>query len=247
MCTTLILVINLLIGCHVLPPKPEPSLGDVVISLNYEGGRTRKPEFAGPLLSIYGSGLIRIREPFGVLTSKVSAKELENLTHFIVNDKKFFKIDADRIAKAIRAESIRTGKFAVIKDAPTTVISATTKTESENIRFYALHHYAQRYPDHAELARLSDVANRLEDIVTEVRLGGKSGLEELLVAANNTLKNQAANIAPLSRDDLDTVQRVSHDDVNVSFYRARKQGNVRVRVEKRGSKFRVDVSVETGL
>ena len=181
----------------------------------------------GPILSIQADGtataIARADGPPREIHGVLSPDEIQQLLHFVIDEKDFFAISAPEIQTAIANEQKRTGRSIDISDAGNTIIHVQITDRNNEVRFYALDFYAKRYPTIKPLQQLRAVELKLEHLYLELSAGGKAEVARSLDRANSYMKQQDSAFSPLSEDDLFTVQTVNGSK-STQFYRDQKNG-----------------------
>lgn len=193
-----------------LPQDPKAT----VISLDYRGGFTPPRKSDRPTLSILSDGTVLVPDNYGQsrdLSDKLTAEELQELLHEIVEKQLFFAYDPDEvreeIAEASRPRPALGGGVVVkvaprIADAPTTVIRVCVDGREHEASHYALDFAASQYPDIQPLARLRAVQQQLQRLITRVHAGGPEKTAEVLALVNRRLKQEHPRVAPLTEAEL---------------------------------------------
>ena len=144
-----------------------------VITLQYRDGFPAQPipgqeQAKGPYLTIRADG----RGTAGNINFSLSADELQELLHFVIDDQHFFDFDP-KIAKAdILDEQIRTGRGVSVADAGTTVVRVTTLGKDVESSFNAVTFWTQKYPNARGLKQFAEIEKRLRLLGEKVKATG---------------------------------------------------------------------------
>ncbi|QDT37929.1 hypothetical protein [Stratiformator vulcanicus] len=125
-----------------LPDDPKAT----VIVLDFTGGYGLPPK--GPPIQdlvIHADGSVEFDDRTGgpALKAEIEKKELQELLTFIVNEKKFFDIDAAEL-EAEKKKSGGLGLF--VSDAATVTVEVTTADDKNAVKLYAPSMLARQYP-----------------------------------------------------------------------------------------------------
>jgi len=181
----------------------DPSIA--VITLDWSGGDIlglRKN--MNPALTIRANGAMTVTDPKGNVAdieSTLSAAQVQDLLRFIITDQDFFSINVNDIQNAIAADQRRTGIGYGVADASDTVVHIQTADREQELRFYALGIFANRYPSMKALGQFNTVETKLRRLIEESRAGGKQGIAIALEQANVFLKQQDPLVIPLIAED----------------------------------------------
>jgi RNA polymerase sigma factor (sigma-70 family) len=227
-----------------LPADPKAA----VITLDHQGGRIRRVRDE-PRLLIRADGAIIVGDPFGLggrCESKMSARELQDLLHFIIKDRDFFNIDSAKIRQAVADEVKKSAGGIKVGDGQTSIFRVEADGRNHEVSYYALDTYASYYKNVKELGRLRDIQARLERIRSVAVAGGSQAIAQDLKLANESLQKEHPKVAPLTLDDLQHVARTREGKTVLTFFRkeTKDDGFARVdisRMEKEKSQVWVKV------
>ncbi len=211
---------------HELPDDPRA----VVISMDYKGGMLPRKDHS-PVLQILANGTVRIGNPWGLsreVEGQISQLELQQLLNMAIAKNSFFKFDQETVKQAIRAEQQAGGLFFRVADASTTVIRIHADGKDHTAEYYALSMHARQHPKIEELQQLLNIQQRLQQVMSVVKAGGVEATQAYLKQANAELKKQAPQAAPLTIDDLQSVNIRANGQKNLRFYRAKTNESGRV-------------------
>ena len=195
---------------YALPTDPQAA----VIVLDFQGGFTPPRTSEKPNLTIRRDGSIEIPARFvgqKSFAGKIDQDELQTLLDFIIRENEFFEYDA----AAVAAKLAKAGPRFAVADAATTVIKVNTTGKSKEVSHYALG-IGTSVP---ELDRLKAIQQRLMRVQSVVQLGGKEQVAKWLDIANEQLKAQHPDVAPLMADHLQSGGKRSDGSVYISFAR----------------------------
>jgi len=181
-----------------------------VIVMDRIGGLTPRQN-ASPDLTVRSNGWVVAVEtglPDKVFTAQLSAEELQELLHFVIDDQSFFQISASDVQKQIDAENDRRGHVIKVDDLSTPVIRVTTAERSYEVSINGPSQWLRWYPSIRPLAQLAAVEKRLTRLKEEVMVGWLDGLEAVLEVANRYLKRDPS-LPTLARTDY---QRTLYSD-----------------------------------
>ena len=192
-----------------------------IVVLDFRGGYGPQRKNQEPVFTIYADGNATLVDPMNerpTMKYRLSALEVENLLRDIVNESDFFNINHAEISFAMEEENRKTGRSMSINDASTTIIRVKTADHEQELRFYALGFWADRYPTIKRLQQLFDVQKRLERAIAELRPGVREAIVVDLNAANKVMRREHPDLPELSLNDF-----ASHGDetsgVRTRFFR----------------------------
>ena len=150
-----------------LPKDPK------AVVLSYDpgaGGFIRKG--AAPYLKIQADGQVTVTNLHdgAKKESKLTAKELDDLLRFVIQEKNFFKLTEAKIAEAIKDASAN-GPFIAVGGAGTSVIAVQTDAKKHQVSYRAAGAYLQAYPKVEMLAQFAAIEKRLGDFAGAVAKG----------------------------------------------------------------------------
>jgi hypothetical protein len=152
----------------VLPKDPK------TVVLTYDpgaGGFVRKGE--APQLKIQADGQVTSVSPFDGTKKegKLTAKELDELLRFVIQDKDFLSLTKEKIDAGINAAAAATGKFIAVGGAGTSAIMVENDGKKHEVSFRGASLYLQAYPKVDPLARYAAIEKRLSDLAQSVGKG----------------------------------------------------------------------------
>lgn len=194
---------------YALPDDPtEP-----VITLDYRGDRLTRIDEA-PTLSIFADGRVVMPQSYAhtkAYQGQISPAELQGLLDFIIRDNRFFDYDAE----AVRAKVEGQRRQPIPLHLSTTVIRVQADDRAQEIRYHAL----GRGPMVEETQRLLAVQQRLDQLMSVVKLGGKDRVDQWLELANRELGSKFSDAAPLRAEDLTSGGQRANGSIYVRFVR----------------------------
>lgn len=151
----------------VLPKDPK------AIVLTYDpgaGGFIRKGE--APYLRIQADGQVTVTNLHDGTKkeSKLTAKELEDLLRFVVQEKDFFNVTEMKIGDGIKKD-YPNGPFIAVGGAGTSVISVQLEGKKHQAQYRGASSYLQTYPKVVALAQFVAIEKRLSDLAQSVAKG----------------------------------------------------------------------------
>jgi len=167
-------------GCWAGDKKPDDSKPAIVLPkdpkavvLSYDpgaGGFIRKGP--PPYLRIQADGQVTVTNLHdgAKKESKLTAKQLDELLRFVIQDKDFFKVTEAKIADAIKAAAAN-GPFIAVGGAGTSVIAVQANGKKHEVSYRAASAYLQAYPKIEILARFVAIEKRLSDLAASVAKG----------------------------------------------------------------------------
>jgi hypothetical protein len=161
-------------------PAPKDSKGEAksialpkdpkAVVLSYDpgaGGFIRKGE--APYLKIQADGQITVTSMIdgSKKETKVTAKELDDLLRFVIQEKDFFTLSEAKIADAVKEASAK-GPFIAVGGAGTSVIGVEANGKKHEVKYRAAAAYLQAYPKVEPLAKFAAVEKRLSEIAAAI-------------------------------------------------------------------------------
>jgi hypothetical protein len=152
----------------VVPPKDPKA-----VVLTYDpgaGGFVRKGE--APYLTVLAGGQVTVVNVFDGSKKEgtVTAKELDELLRFVVEDKDFLTVTAAKIADDIKVAA-GNGPFVAVRGAGTSAITVTNDGKKHEVSYPGTSAHLQAYPKADSLARFVAVEKRLADLGATVAKG----------------------------------------------------------------------------
>jgi len=151
-------------------------------------------------------------------TARIDTDETQSLLHFVIEDQRFFEIDAQALKLAVHQANSRYGGAIAVMDGTTTAIEVTLKDRRHTVEQYALAFSARRYSKIAALQRLAAIERRLIHVAAIAHLGGDETAARMLRAANEQLAMVYPAVAPLTLNDLATAG-TRRDGARVAHFR----------------------------
>jgi hypothetical protein len=151
----------------VLPKDPKA----VVLTFDPgAGGFVRKGE--APYLRIQADGQVTVVSLFdgSKKEGKLTAKELDELLRFVIQDQDFTSITAAKIDAGIK-DAAGKGPFIAVGGAGTSVITVENDGKKHEVSYRGASAYLRAYPKVDPLARFVAVEKRLSDLGATVAKG----------------------------------------------------------------------------
>jgi hypothetical protein len=183
-----------------------------VITLDTNGGMILRRN-QDPVFQILSDGTATVGNPFGMgrpVTGKLTADQLQDLLHFILDEEKFADITP--------ADMQRPGNIRVT-GATTTMISVDADGNHHQAGGAAVELLAQQAAPHSPAARFEEIDRRLQAVCRVITLGGDDGVKKFLEAANAQLKTDLPDEAPLIADDLILARALPDGTTTATFRR----------------------------
>ncbi len=175
-----------------------------VLTFDYSGGfRMRPPEgfVKLPQLQIFPNGRV-LRSPNGpnMPSSEITLNEdqLNAFLEDVVNQHKFYEIEADAIRSAIE----KSGKQVRIADAPSLDVSINLGQGTHEVSVYAVSFSARQFPDIEPLANLAAIEKTCRHLLAVTDLGGFENLEKSIEQVNEKLAKDHPEIPAMTVDNL---------------------------------------------
>jgi RNA polymerase sigma factor (sigma-70 family) len=201
-----------------IPEDPQA----VVLQMDVRGG-LHPAEGKEPFLTIRADGTAIYGNPHGDsrrIEMKLSRAELEDLVRFAVRQNEILACDSDKLEEAIRAEAAKKGYPAGFRDAPTTTFHIRADGKDHEVRCQALGEgLARQFPDVPEIARLRNLQQRLDRLVTVMHAGGNDGVAAAVKSANEQLRRQFPEAPPLAAADLQSAHQQADGRAELTFER----------------------------
>lgn len=183
---------------YTLPKDPET----VILMYDEQNGFGLPRQNPGAVFTLLRDGTVLMPDVFGQGRSfkgKLDEQEVQDLLRFVIGEHKFFDYDMEQVKAAMKkAESER--EIPQIADAPVQVFEVRIADREHRVSHYALG-MATEYPEIESLQQLLTIQKRLRGVMNQTRVGGRKGVERLLVAANRELKSQLPDIKPFTEDE----------------------------------------------
>jgi len=170
----------------------DPSIP--IITLNYVGGLTELPrQNINPVLTIRADGSVTISDALGRtkdIETSISGEEVQELLRFFLKEQNFLDFNTGDTLQAIASENARCGRFIRVEEGATTVIHIRTADLDHEGRFNSLGIFAETYPGVKPLGQLWTIERRLNDLVEELKAGGKDAVATAAEQATAFVKQE---------------------------------------------------------
>lgn len=198
---------------NAAPAVPEAKAPDIklredpksaVITYDQSGGRLRRVK-QEPVMIIRADGTVIVGDPYGRGTgceSKLTARELQDLLKFALNEKEFFKFDADKVKQEIADEMKNKGVGIRVGDGSTITIRIQADGKDHEGKYYAPNAFAGAHPKIKSLGQFRDLHEKLQRVQLAATVGGPPVIEKDLKLANEALLKEYPKAPPLTADDL---------------------------------------------
>jgi hypothetical protein len=170
----------------------DPSIP--IITLNYVGGLTELPrQNINPVLTIRADGSVTISDALGRtkdIETNIPGEEIQELLRFSLREQSFLDFNTGDTLQAIAAQNALCGRFMRVEDGAATVIHIRTVDLDHEARFNSLGVFAETYPGVKPLRQLWTIERRLNDLVEELKAGGKDAVATAAEQATLFVKQQ---------------------------------------------------------
>ena len=170
----------------------DPSIP--IITLNYVGGLTELPrQNINPVLTIRADGSVTVSDSLGRtkdIETSISGEEVQELLRFSLREQNFLDFNSGDTLQAIAAQNALCGRFLRVEEGATTVIHIRTVDMDHEARFNSLGVFAETYPEIKPLGQLWTIERRLNDLVEELKAGGKDAVATAAEQATSFVKQQ---------------------------------------------------------
>jgi hypothetical protein len=170
----------------------DPSIP--IITLNYVGGVTELPrQNINPVLTIRADGSVTISDALGRtkdIETSISGEEVQELLRFSLKEQSFLDFNSGDTLQAIAAQNALCGRFMRVEAGATTVIHIRTLDMDHEAQFNSLGVFAETYPGVKPLHQLWTIERRLNDLVEELKAGGKDAVATAAEQATAFVKQQ---------------------------------------------------------
>jgi hypothetical protein len=128
------------------------------------GGFKRKGE--APYLKIQADGSVTVVSVFdgSKKEGKLTAKELDELLKFVIQDKDILSVTTAKIDAGIKDAAANSGKFIAVGGAGTSAITVENDSKKHEVSYRGASSYLQTYPKVDVLARYVAIEKRLSDL-----------------------------------------------------------------------------------
>ena len=199
-----------------LPKDPKAE----IIVYDEQAGFGLPRRYPGAVLTILRDGTVTMPDIYGrgqSFKGRLDEQELQDLLRFVIGEKKFFDFDAEKVKAEMKAaESKR--QIPQIADAPVQVFEVQTAKRQHRVSHYALG-MATEYREIESLQQLHAIQKRLRRVMNETRVGGNSGVQNLLELVNRELKTEMPDARPFTLDEFTGSSARGEDGVNANFFR----------------------------
>lgn len=168
-----------------------------IITMDFRGSRMKRIDDA-PTLSIYADGRVVMPQTYKhsrAYSGQISQTEMQSLLDEIVGEHRFFSYDEEKVASKLAA--LPDGEV-LPAHLSTTVITVKANNQSKSVSYYGLGN--QRTV--AETEDLLAIRNRLEQIMSVMKLGGYEEAGRWLALANRELHANDPQAQALQLKDL---------------------------------------------
>ncbi len=199
------------VQAQIYPLPQDPA--EPVITLDYQGDRLRCIDPA-PTLSILADGRVVMPQSYAhtqAYEDQISDAELQELLDFIIRENQFFDYEEETVE----------AKLSTLERQPlpihlsTTVILVNADNQTKEVRCPALGHG----PMVEETTRLLAVKQRLDQLMSVAKLGGKVEVASWLGLANRELSSKYPDATPLISEDLESGARRADGSIHARFVR----------------------------
>jgi hypothetical protein len=200
-----------------IPLPLDPSTPVIVLAYSWGLSSVENPP---PALIIRGDGSVTATgvDIPGTFGDRMSAAELQDLLHFIIDDQHFFDFNSPE-AQANRRGGVR------IRDASTVAIRIRIREKEMEAEFQALARMAEFYFNVTSLVELARVEKELRRLNARALAGGKEVLDAALRQANEYVQAHP-EFPVLTMDDYsDTTYRPPARRKAIHFVRELGNGN----------------------
>lgn len=201
---------------YTLPKDPKAEI--VVYDEQVGFGLPRQNP--GAVLTILRDGTVTMPDIYGrgqSFKGRLDEQELQALLRFVIGEKKFFEFDSEKVKAEMKAAEAKR-PIPQIADAPVQVFEVQTAKRQHRVSHYALG-MASEYPEIEALQQLFAIQKRLRRVMNETRVGGKSGVQDLLELVNRELKSGMPDAKPFTLDEFTGSSARGEDGVNANFFR----------------------------
>ncbi len=186
-----------------------------VVSLDYQGSRLKRLTDE-PTLSIYADGRVvmpQVYAPMHAYSGTLSQTELQGLLSLIIGKNKFFDFNEAQVKAQVAA--LPGARTTLPGDLATTVIKVNANYASKTVHYFGLG-YDKTVQ---ETEQLLAIRNRLDQIMSVMRLGGQEEATRWLDLANSELESKYPGVQRLDLDDLQSAAVYNDGSANVRFAR----------------------------
>ena len=211
----------------------DPSIP--IITLNYTGGLTELPrQNINPVLTIRADGSVTISDALGRtkdIETSISGEEVQDLLRFSLKEQSFLDFNTGDALQAIAAQNALCGRFTRVEEGATTIIRIRTLDLDHEARFNSLGVFAETYPGVKPLGQLWTVERKLNDLMEELKAGGKDAVATAAEQATTFVKQQQ-NPVTFQVEDLQRTVMTPDGRKMLEFKRDREDGtSISVNVE----------------
>lgn len=215
-CAVLTLLPLALVAQSAAPAYAYTGAADApVITLDYQGSRLKRLDSA-PTLSIYADGRVVMPQIYAhsrAYEGRISQAELQSLLDVAIRQNDFFAYDAAVVKTKV---SLQAGAALTLPEhLATTVIQINANHASKSVSYFGLGHDTLV----KETEQLLAIRQRLDQVMSLVKLGGAAKAQRWLDLANADVRTQAPSAALLTLADLQSAAVHADGSVNVRFAR----------------------------
>ena len=175
---------------------------EVIFVFDLKNGFTPPRQNNSPTLLIRANGKIEMPSLYGEgrdIEGKLNETELQEFLRFVIEEKKFVEFDANTVQGQI--EEIREKKQVPrIADVPDTIVELKIPGHANSVRQPDVG-MPSEFKQVEDLQRLLAIRKRVNQLMSETRVGGKQGITKLLVPINKKLRQEYPDVAPLVAQD----------------------------------------------
>jgi hypothetical protein len=198
-----------------LPMDPT----DPILEYDSTGGfRMALPQgfVSTPILRVYADGKVVTGGSAPEAKScetKLSESQLNQLLHWVVNEKKFYEIDEQEIKRQL----LESGNAMMVADAATSQFKLNLQRGSHQVDVYALMMMAPRNKEVEEMQTLLDVQRRCQLLVAKTTIGDDEEMRVLLEAVNSEFAKSQPNLNKFLANDVTFATRYKDGRYRVSL------------------------------
>jgi hypothetical protein len=143
----------------------------------------------------------------------LSESQLNQLLHWVVNEKKFYEIDEQEIKRQL----LESGNAMMVADAATSQFKLNLQRGSHQVDVYALMMMAPRNKEVEEMQTLLDVQRRCQLLVAKTTIGDDEEMRVLLEAVNSEFAKSQPNLNKFLANDVTFATRYKDGRYRVSL------------------------------
>jgi hypothetical protein len=165
-----------------------------IITLNYVGGVTELPrQNINPVLTVRADGSVTISDALGRskdIETSISGEDVQELLRFSLKEQSFLDFNTGDALQDIAAQNALCGRSIRVEAGSTTVIHIRTADVDHEGRFNSLGAFAEIYPGVKSLHQLWTIERKLNDLMEELKAGGKDAVATAAEQATAFVKQQ---------------------------------------------------------